>query len=218
MLESDLDCPPKVLRGGISKVNLQETLSIFGDKCPRNGSKTAPTAPRPHLGYPHIGPFVACNTVQPNRLQQTRLSLSVHPYLSLSLALVTHQVPLPSPSAPPLHERERETERERRGEGGGGEREREGEGGRERDRGGERERQGALVASAGDVTRGGWVWVLPPSLSPTGERGGARERLSAAREREGGSVLPARKREGDAEGTQQGYLAHKKPPSRRILQ
>ena len=30
----------------------------FGDKCPQNGSKTAPTAPRPHLGYPHIGPFV----------------------------------------------------------------------------------------------------------------------------------------------------------------
>ena len=50
--------PPKVLRGGISKVNFQETLSIFGDKCPQNGSKTAPTAPRPHLGYPYIGPFV----------------------------------------------------------------------------------------------------------------------------------------------------------------
>ena len=50
--------PPKVLRGGISKVNFQETLSICGDKCPQNGSKTAPTAPRPHLGYPHIGPFV----------------------------------------------------------------------------------------------------------------------------------------------------------------
>ena len=50
--------PRKALRGGISKVNFRETLSIFGDKCPQNGSKTAPTAPRPHLGYPHIRPFV----------------------------------------------------------------------------------------------------------------------------------------------------------------
>jgi len=47
--------PPKALGGGISKVNFQETLSIFGDKCPQNGSKTAPTAPRPHLGCPHEG-------------------------------------------------------------------------------------------------------------------------------------------------------------------
>jgi len=51
--------PPEALCGGISKVNFQETLSSFGDKCPQNGSKTAPPAPRPHLGYPHIGPFVA---------------------------------------------------------------------------------------------------------------------------------------------------------------
>ena len=47
--------PPKVLRGGISKVKFQETLSSFGDKCLQNGSKTAPTAPRPHLGCPHEG-------------------------------------------------------------------------------------------------------------------------------------------------------------------
>ena len=56
--EALLSTPPEALCGGISKVNFQETLSSFGDKCPQNGSKTAPTAPRPHLGYPHIGPFV----------------------------------------------------------------------------------------------------------------------------------------------------------------
>ena len=32
--------PPEALCGGISKVNFQETLSSFGDKCPQNGSKT----------------------------------------------------------------------------------------------------------------------------------------------------------------------------------
>ena len=47
--------PPKALGGSISKVNFQETLSILSDKCPQNGSKTAPTAPRPHLGCPHEG-------------------------------------------------------------------------------------------------------------------------------------------------------------------
>ena len=31
--------PPEALCGGISKVNFQETLSSFGDKCPQNGSK-----------------------------------------------------------------------------------------------------------------------------------------------------------------------------------
>ena len=50
--------PPKVLRGGISKVNLQQTLSIFGDKYPQNGSKNAPRAPRTSLGCPHLGPSV----------------------------------------------------------------------------------------------------------------------------------------------------------------
>ena len=60
LLPAHLAVPPEALCGGISKVNFQETLSSFGDKCPQNGSKTAPTAPRPHLGYPHIGPFVEC--------------------------------------------------------------------------------------------------------------------------------------------------------------
>ena len=50
--------PRKALCGGISKVNFQETLSSFGDKYPKNGSKTAPTAPRPHLECPHKGPPV----------------------------------------------------------------------------------------------------------------------------------------------------------------
>ena len=40
------------------KVNFSETLSIFGDKRPRNGSKNGSTAPRTGLGYPHIVPFV----------------------------------------------------------------------------------------------------------------------------------------------------------------
>ena len=39
------------------KVNYSETLSIFGDKCPRNGSKNEEMAPRTKTGYPHIGPF-----------------------------------------------------------------------------------------------------------------------------------------------------------------
>ena len=47
--------PPKALRGGISKVNFQWTLSIFGDKCPQNGSKNEQRAPRTSMGCPHIG-------------------------------------------------------------------------------------------------------------------------------------------------------------------
>ena len=38
--------PRKVLRGGIPKVNFAETLSLFGDKCPHNGSENDPMAPR----------------------------------------------------------------------------------------------------------------------------------------------------------------------------
>ena len=45
--------PRKALRGGISKVNCQETLSTFGDKCPQNGSKNDPMAPRTTLECPH---------------------------------------------------------------------------------------------------------------------------------------------------------------------
>ena len=51
-------CPRKALGGGISKVNFQETLSIFGDKCPQNGSKNEQRAPRTSMGCPHIGPSV----------------------------------------------------------------------------------------------------------------------------------------------------------------
>ena len=50
--------PPEALCGGISKVNFQETLSSFGDKCPQNGSKNGLRAPRTGLGCPHIGPSV----------------------------------------------------------------------------------------------------------------------------------------------------------------
>ena len=50
---------------GYLKVNFSETLSTFGDKCPRNGSNNGSTAPSTGLGYPHIGPFVeyACTGV-----------------------------------------------------------------------------------------------------------------------------------------------------------
>ena len=40
---------------GYLKVNFSETLSIFGDKCPRNGSKNEQTAPRTNTAYPHKG-------------------------------------------------------------------------------------------------------------------------------------------------------------------
>jgi hypothetical protein len=43
---------------GYLKVNFSETLSIFGDKYPRSGSKNGEMAPRTETGYPHIGPFV----------------------------------------------------------------------------------------------------------------------------------------------------------------
>jgi hypothetical protein len=39
--------PRKALR--ISNVNFRETLSMFGDKCPQNGSKNNPMAPRTTL-------------------------------------------------------------------------------------------------------------------------------------------------------------------------
>ena len=51
--------PPKALWGGYLKSQFSTDLVIFGDTCPQNGSKTAPTAPRPHLGCPHKGPSVA---------------------------------------------------------------------------------------------------------------------------------------------------------------
>ena len=51
--------PCKALRGGISKVYLEENLSTFGNKCPQNGSKNEPRAPRTSMGCPHEGPRVA---------------------------------------------------------------------------------------------------------------------------------------------------------------
>ena len=44
--------------GGYLTVHFSEALSIFGDKCPQNGSKNGEMAPRTGTGYPHIGPFV----------------------------------------------------------------------------------------------------------------------------------------------------------------
>ena len=40
------------------KVNLSETLSIFGDKCSQNGSKNDKMAPRTTRRCPHEGPRV----------------------------------------------------------------------------------------------------------------------------------------------------------------
>ena len=44
---------------GYLKVNCSETLSTFGNKRPRNGSKNEEMAPRTRTGYPHIGLCVA---------------------------------------------------------------------------------------------------------------------------------------------------------------
>jgi len=43
---------------GYLKVKFSETLSIFGDKCPGNGSNNGSMATSTGLGYPHIEPFV----------------------------------------------------------------------------------------------------------------------------------------------------------------
>ena len=43
---------------GYLKVNSSETLSIFGDKYPQNGSKNDLMAPRMTLECPHEGPSV----------------------------------------------------------------------------------------------------------------------------------------------------------------
>ena len=50
--------PRRALRGGISKVNFEQRLSTFGNKCPQNGSKNGSMAPSTGMGCPHIGPFV----------------------------------------------------------------------------------------------------------------------------------------------------------------
>ena len=52
---------------GYLKVNFSETLSTFGDKRPRNGSKNGEMAPRTGTGCPHIGPFVGVLQRRPYR-------------------------------------------------------------------------------------------------------------------------------------------------------
>ena len=65
-------CPGKVVRStqgsswGYLKVNSSQTLSIFGDKCPQNGSENEQRAPRTSMGCPHIGPFVATHKTRPS--------------------------------------------------------------------------------------------------------------------------------------------------------
>ena len=53
--------PRRALRGGISNVNFEHSLSTFGNKCPQNGSKNEPRAPRTSLGCPQEGPSVVDN-------------------------------------------------------------------------------------------------------------------------------------------------------------
>ena len=54
---------------GYLKVNFSETLTIFGDKRPRNGSKNGEMAPRTGTGCPHIGPFVVPHTAGSEDIQ-----------------------------------------------------------------------------------------------------------------------------------------------------
>ena len=68
--------PPEALCGGISKVNFQETLSSFGDKCPQNGSKNEQRALRTSMGCPHIGPFVDPPLGRALRGEPTNLDLT----------------------------------------------------------------------------------------------------------------------------------------------
>ena len=49
------DSPTQGPSWGYLKVIFSETLSFFGDKCPQNGSKNEPMAPRTNLECPHIG-------------------------------------------------------------------------------------------------------------------------------------------------------------------
>jgi hypothetical protein len=52
--------PGRVSRSswGYLEVNSSETLPIFGDKCPQNGSKNDLIAPRTTMECPHQGPYV----------------------------------------------------------------------------------------------------------------------------------------------------------------
>ena len=107
--EGSKPVPPKVLRGGISKVNFQETLSIFGDKCPQNGSKTAPGIP-PHRAFCGDLEVIGgrCSFSTSCRLSPFRTALptnkwlqlpTVHPplspFYSLSLSLSLASSPSP---------------------------------------------------------------------------------------------------------------------------
>ena len=44
---------------GVFKSQFQEAFSIFGDKCPQDGSKNDQMVPRTALGCHHEGPLVA---------------------------------------------------------------------------------------------------------------------------------------------------------------
>ena len=70
--------PLKALRGGISKVNFQETLSISGNKCPQDASKNDPMAPRTTLECPHEGPSVEYHGANPIPIKTSFTSNRFH--------------------------------------------------------------------------------------------------------------------------------------------
>ena len=75
--------PRRALRGGISKVNFEQSLSSFGNTCPQNGSKNEPRAPRTSLGYPHIGPFVVRTSVESHKFRFKGFVKAWYPFTNL---------------------------------------------------------------------------------------------------------------------------------------
>ena len=62
LMERNIAIPGMPTQGsswGYLKVNFSESLSIFGYKCPQNGSKNDLMAPRTTLECPHEGPSAA---------------------------------------------------------------------------------------------------------------------------------------------------------------
>jgi hypothetical protein len=84
---------------GYLKVNYSETLSVFGDKCPKNGSKNDPMAQRTTLESPHEGPSVVAHVKQPTPDFDFDFQVQVlrQPFESLPLRLETALEPRTSP-------------------------------------------------------------------------------------------------------------------------
>ena len=92
---SDLVCPRKALRT-LNQKSFWKILSTFGDKCPRNGSKSDTMVPRTTLECPHEGPRVDGSSVAALcRLRSTYSSVSnytVETYMWLSRKHSTYGV------------------------------------------------------------------------------------------------------------------------------